>query len=61
MGEGKLLQIKKGLEMYEFTKTRMPLGIVYPYIQKLLNEIKQFEEVKKAEVAGSTRRMKETV
>jgi DNA polymerase/3'-5' exonuclease PolX len=47
--------------MYEFTKHRTPLGIVYPYAQNLVNEILKFPEVKKAILAGSARRMKETV
>jgi len=57
----KLEQIKKWLQMYEFTKHRTPLGIVYPYAQNLVNEILKFPEVKKAILAGSARRMKETV
>jgi DNA polymerase/3'-5' exonuclease PolX len=47
--------------MYQFTKTRTPLGIIYPYAHNLLNEVKNFQEVEKAEIAGSLRRMKETI
>ena len=61
MWEKKLEQIKKGFEMYQFTKTRTPLGIIYPYAQSLLKEILNFEEVEKAVIAGSLRRMKETI
>jgi len=61
MGEWKLEQIKKWLEMYQFTKTRTPIGIAYPYILNLVEQIRSFEEVEKAEIAGSTRRMKETI
>jgi len=61
MWEKKLEQIKKWLQMYQFTKTRTPLGIIYPYAHSLLNEVKSFPEVKKAEIAGSLRRMKETI
>ena len=57
----KLEQIKKWLEMYQFTKTRTPIWIVFPYIQKLKQQISEFEEVEKVEIAWSTRRMKETV
>ena len=61
MWEKKLEQIKKWLQMYQFTKTRTPLGIIYPYANSLLNEIKNFQEVEKVEIAGSLRRMKETI
>jgi CO dehydrogenase/acetyl-CoA synthase epsilon subunit len=37
--------------MYQFTKTRTPLGIVYPYIEKLINQIKNFEEIEKVSIA----------
>ena len=61
MWEWKLEQIKKWLQMYQFTQTRTPLGIVYPYIQQLKNWLANLPEVEKVEIAGSTRRMKETV
>ena len=61
MWQWKLDQIKKWLEMYQFTKTRTPIWIVYPYIQELKKQISEFEEVEDVEIAGSTRRMKETV
>jgi len=61
MWEKKLEQIKKWLSMYKFTKTRTPLWFVYPYAHKLLNEILSFEEVEQWEIAGSLRRMKETI
>jgi DNA polymerase/3'-5' exonuclease PolX len=47
--------------MYRFTKTRTPLGFVYPYAKELLDYIKSFPEVKQADIAGSLRRMKETI
>jgi hypothetical protein len=37
--------------MYQFTKTRTPIGIVYPYAQKLVNQINCFEEVEKVKIA----------
>ena len=61
MWSQKLEQIKKWLKMYEFTQTRTPLGIVYPYIQSLKKWLSDLPEIKKVEIAGSTRRMKETV
>ena len=57
----KLNQIKKWLELYQYTQKRTPLWIVWFFIQDLKEQISNFEEVKKVEVAWSTRRMKETV
>ena len=54
-------KIKQWLDMYKFTKTRTPLGLVYPYAYKLLDYVLSFPEVEKWEIAGSLRRMKETI
>jgi DNA polymerase (family 10) len=61
MWEKSLEKIKQWLDMYRFTKTRTPLGFVYPYAKELLDYIKSFPEVKQADIAGSLRRMKETI
>jgi len=57
----KLNQIKKWLELYQYTQKRTPIWLVWYFIQDLKEQISNFEEVKKVEVAWSTRRMKETV
>ncbi len=61
MGEQKLKQIKKWLELYQYTQKRTPIGIVWYFVKSLKEQIEQFPEVKKVEIAWSTRRMKETV
>ena len=61
MGQKTIEKIKQWLDMYKFTKTRTPLGFVYPYAHKLLDYILSFPEVEKWEIAGSLRRMKETI
>lgn len=61
MWQKSLEKIKNWLQMYNFTKTRTPLWFVYPYAKQLLEYIKSFPEVEKAQIAGSLRRMKETI
>ncbi len=61
MGQKTIEKIKQWLNMYKFTKTRTPLGLVYPYAHELLDYILSFPEIKKWEIAGSLRRMKETI
>ena len=61
MWEKKIQQIKQWLQMYQFTKTRTPLWLVYPYVEELIKWLLNLPEVKKANIAWSTRRMKETV
>lgn len=61
MGEGKLAQLKQGLKMYFASKERKLLGYVYPYAQQLRDKIASLPGVEAAAIAGSFRRMKETV
>src|SRR5512141_510146 len=43
------------------TSDRSPLGIVYPLAHSMLRELMKIESVQRASVAGSLRRMKETI
>ena len=61
MGQKTIDKIKQWLDMYKFTKTRTPLGFVYPYAHELLDYVLSFPEIEKWEIAGSLRRMKETI
>ncbi|MFN4226939.1 MAG: DNA polymerase/3'-5' exonuclease PolX [Candidatus Ratteibacteria bacterium] len=59
MGEKKVENIKKGIEIYKQGKERIPLGIALPIVEEIINELKNYTE--KIEPAGSLRRMKETI
>ncbi|MCM8767625.1 MAG: DNA polymerase/3'-5' exonuclease PolX [Candidatus Omnitrophica bacterium] len=59
MGEKKVENIKKGIELYKQGKERIPLGIALPIVEEIINELKKY--TKKIEPAGSLRRMKETI
>ncbi len=54
-------EISKGIEMLESRKGRMTLGIALPEAEALANKLKGSGLVDRVAIAGSTRRMKETV
>ena len=60
-GPGKVKNIKEGLELYEKAHSRFPIGFVYQPIMELKDRISKIEGVHRIAVAGSFRRMKETV
>ncbi|MBW3011332.1 DNA polymerase/3'-5' exonuclease PolX [Candidatus Woesearchaeota archaeon] len=52
------------LESMSFTKKskkRMPLGYIFPTVTDMISQLKELKEVQKIDVAGSVRRMKETI
>lgn len=53
--------ILKGIEFLKKSKGRFVLGFVMPLIKEIKNRLENFKEVEKIEIAGSVRRMKETV
>jgi len=61
MGEGKINQIRQGLKIFFSAQGRKLLGHIYSFAQRLQQDILSLPNVKKAEITGSFRRMKETV
>lgn len=59
MGEKKVENIKKGIELFKQGRERIPIGIALPIVDEIINELKKYCE--KIEPAGSLRRMRETV
>ncbi|MCX7769469.1 MAG: DNA polymerase/3'-5' exonuclease PolX [Proteobacteria bacterium] len=60
-GPKKEENILKGLLRFKEQTFRHPIGLIYEDISKLLEDVKKIEGVIRAEVAGSFRRMKETI
>ena len=60
-GEKSETAIREGIEFLRATKGRFPLGFVYDDIQEIKKRIAERPGVLKAEIAGSARRMKETI
>jgi len=60
-GEKSEEEIKKGLDMLQSIGGRMLLGTALPEAERIVNKILESELAEKVMIAGSTRRMKETV
>ncbi len=60
-GEKSEEDILMGLELVKKGTERKLMGIIYPYAQQIIEEIREIKGVERAEVAGSLRRMRETV
>ncbi len=61
MGEKKVENIKKGIELFLSSKERYLLGEVYPIVKSLVNFLKAHPDAEFIVPAGSFRRFKETV
>ncbi|MEM7827941.1 MAG: DNA polymerase/3'-5' exonuclease PolX [Candidatus Aenigmatarchaeota archaeon] len=53
--------IRKGIELYKKGRERMPLGKVLPIAREFEKALLSLKEVKRLNIAGSLRRMKETI
>ncbi len=61
MGPKKIENIKKGLELYERMRDRIPIGLAFPLVNEIIEAMKKLDEVNRISACGSFRRMKETV
>ncbi|HVH31590.1 MAG TPA: helix-hairpin-helix domain-containing protein, partial [bacterium] len=61
MGEKTEENILKGISLLRRTKGRLPIGQVLPHAQELVAALRELKDVKQISVAGSLRRMKETI
>ncbi|MDR5694781.1 MAG: DNA polymerase/3'-5' exonuclease PolX [Armatimonadota bacterium] len=53
--------ILKGIELLRRTKERLPLGVVLPHAQEIVDILGRLKQVHEISLAGSIRRMKETI
>ncbi len=60
-GEKTEQDILKGIELLRHGHERFLLGIALPIAEEIVNDLRKLREVEKISIAGSTRRMKETV
>lgn len=54
-------EFKRSIELFESGKGRILLGEALPIAESIINKLLENKEVKKAVIAGSIRRMKETI
>ena len=60
-GEKTEQNILQALVFFKKSKSRFLLGEIFPYIENILKELGKLKEVEKINIAGSARRMKETI
>lgn len=61
MGDKKVENIKKGIEIYEQAKERIPIFEAMTIVEEILDHLKKDPHIQNISPAGSVRRMKETV
>ncbi len=61
MGKKTVENIRRGLAMYQASKERMPLGRALPIAEEIARQIAALPGTSQVVIAGSARRMKETV
>ena len=61
MGEKKVENINKGIQLFVASHERMSLGIALPVAERVIEELKKAAKVKRISTAGSLRRLKETI
>jgi DNA polymerase (family 10) len=61
MGPKKAENILKGIEMLREASKRIPLGVALPIAEDILASVRKFRSIGRAELAGSLRRMRETI
>lgn len=61
MGEKKVENIKKGIELFEHAQERMPIYEAVTIAEEVIDYLKKAEGISHVSTAGSLRRMKETI
>ncbi len=61
MGEKKVGDIRRGIELFKKSRERIPLGIALPLAEDIVRRISKIPGTKGTAIAGSVRRMKETI
>ena len=61
MGEKKVENIKRGIELLKASKGRMNLGVAFPLAKRIVETLREKTGSKKIEWAGSLRRMRENI
>lgn len=61
MGEKKVENIKKGIDIYEHAQERIPIAEALTIAEEIVAYLQEYKGIKQISPAGSLRRMKETV
>ena len=60
-GSKKVENIRRGLDLWEASRKRMPIAVALPLAENFLERIRKMEPIDRAEIAGSLRRRRETI
>jgi DNA polymerase (family 10) len=60
-GKKKVENLKRGVNLWLAGHQRLPLGVALPIAERLLDDLKKIERVKRVDIAGSLRRQRETI
>lgn len=61
IGEKKIENIVKGIELFKTSQQRISIGMAYPIVKRIIAGLQHDTKVRDIQAAGSLRRMKETV
>jgi DNA polymerase (family X) len=60
-GKKRIENLQRGIELWQASKRRIPLGAALPIAERLLEEAKRIPLVERVDIAGSIRRRRETI
>ncbi|MFO0794831.1 MAG: DNA polymerase/3'-5' exonuclease PolX [Candidatus Brocadiaceae bacterium] len=61
IGDKKIENIVKGIELFKSSQQRISIGMAFPVVKRIIEELSGNRQIKNIQAAGSLRRMKETV
>ena len=61
IGDKKIENIIKGIELFKTSQQRISIGMAYPVVKRIIEELRHNPQIKDIQAAGSLRRMKETI
>lgn len=61
IGDKKIENIVKGIELFKSSQQRISIGMAFPVVKRIVEELSRNRRIKNIQAAGSLRRMKETV
>lgn len=61
IGDKKIENIVKGIELFKSSQQRISIGMAFPVVKRIVEELSRNRQIKNIQAAGSLRRMKETV
>lgn len=61
IGEKKIENIIKGIELFKTSQQRISIGMAYPIVKRIITGLQHNPQIADIQAAGSLRRMKETV